>query len=161
MLVSKINVCSPQAKKIWKFCSKIVKFAHFGVSESGVRTAFQVLAKLVLTPGPEQVLACVQHLAHLSVSIPVPTPFKRWNRTPRRSVRSVVCRCRIRCVSYRHGCEPNTRHVLALCVFQLVSTCQDSMYDDGYHLGAKPVSVCLRTSLDTLLSNESHYFGIT
>ena len=82
MLVSKIDVCPPQAKKIWKFWSKIAKFAHFGVSESGVRTAFQVLAKLVLTPGPEQVLACVQHLAHLSVSIPVPTPFKRWNRTP-------------------------------------------------------------------------------
>ena len=82
MLVSKIDVSPPQAKKIWKFWSKIAKFAHFGVSESGVRTAFQVLAKLVLTPGPEQVLACVQHLAHLSVSIPVPTPFKRWNRTP-------------------------------------------------------------------------------
>ena len=95
MLVSKIDVCPPQAKKIWKFWSKIVKFAHFGVSESGVRTAFQVLAKLVLTPGPEQVLACVQHLAHLSVSIPVPTPFKRWNRTPdyqnRRSACRLVC----------------------------------------------------------------------
>ena len=58
MLVSKIDVWPPQAKKIWKLGSKIVKFAHYGVSESGVGSENQVLAKLVLTPGSGQVLAC-------------------------------------------------------------------------------------------------------
>ena len=54
MFGSKINVCPPQAKKILLFGSKIVKFGQFAASESGVGSRNQVLAKLVPTPGPEQ-----------------------------------------------------------------------------------------------------------
>ena len=54
---SKISVCPPQAKIILLFGSKIMKFEQFGASESGVGSRNQVLARLILTPGPEQVLA--------------------------------------------------------------------------------------------------------
>ena len=57
MFESKISVCPPQAKKTLLFGSKIMKFARFAASESGVGSRNQVLARLILTPGPEQVLA--------------------------------------------------------------------------------------------------------
>ena len=57
MFEPKINVCPPQAKKILLFGSKIMKFAQFGASESGVGSRNQVLARLWPTPGPKQVLA--------------------------------------------------------------------------------------------------------
>ena len=58
MFESKINVCPPQAKKMLLFGSKIMKCAQFGASESGVGSRNQVLARLIPTPGSEQVLAC-------------------------------------------------------------------------------------------------------
>ena len=57
MLGVKIRLCPPQAKKILLSGSKIVMFVQFGASESGVGSRNQVLARLILTPGPEQVLA--------------------------------------------------------------------------------------------------------
>ena len=57
MLGSKISVCPPQAKKKMVFKSKIMKCAQFGASERGVGSRNQVLAKLILTPGSEEVLA--------------------------------------------------------------------------------------------------------
>ena len=57
MFGSKISVCPPQAKKILLVGYKIMKFVQFSASESGVSQRNQVLAKLVPTPGPEQVLA--------------------------------------------------------------------------------------------------------
>ena len=57
MLGSKICVCLPQAKKVLLFGSKIMKNAQFGASKSGVGSRNQVLAKLILTPGSEEVLA--------------------------------------------------------------------------------------------------------
>ena len=58
MLGVKIGLCPPQAKKILLSGSKIVIFVQFGASERGVSPRNQVLARLVLTPGPKQVLAC-------------------------------------------------------------------------------------------------------
>ena len=57
MFGSKISVCPPEAKKMLLFGSKIMTFAQFAASESGVGSRNQVLAKLVPTLGPEQVLA--------------------------------------------------------------------------------------------------------
>ena len=53
------NQCVPAAgeENFAVFGSKIMKFAQFGASESGVGSRNQVLARLILTPGPEQVLA--------------------------------------------------------------------------------------------------------
>ena len=58
MLGVEIGLCPPQAKKILLSGSKIVIFVQFGASERGVSPQNQVLARLVLTPGPKQVLAC-------------------------------------------------------------------------------------------------------
>ena len=58
MLGVKISLCPPQAKKILLYGSKIVMLVQFGASDSGVGSRNQVLARLFLTPGPEQVLAC-------------------------------------------------------------------------------------------------------
>ena len=57
MLGVKIGLCPPQAKKILLSGSKIVIFVQFGASERGVSPRNQVLARLVLTPGSDQVLA--------------------------------------------------------------------------------------------------------
>ena len=58
MLGVKIGLCPPQAKKILLSGSQIVIFVQFGSSERGVSPRNQVLARLFLTPGPKQVLAC-------------------------------------------------------------------------------------------------------
>ena len=53
MFESKINVCPPQAKKILLFGSKIMKFAQFGASESGVGSRNQVFSQALANTWPK------------------------------------------------------------------------------------------------------------
>ena len=114
MFGSKISVCPPQAKKVLPFGSKIMKFEQFAASESGVGSRNQVLAKLVPTPGPEQVLAWA-NTRHRGLVSPL-----YWGCFP-----PVFCSCIFICIkgvflkyglTYIHG-----RHYTVMFVHDCVS----------------------------------------